>query len=44
LRLSSRRLVVRGAAPDWWSGQAPRGRMSAAQAQHEPRGGREQVL
>jgi len=33
LCLSGRQVVVRGAAPDWPSGQAAHGRMTAAQAQ-----------
>lgn len=35
LRLRGRQVAVRGAAPDWLSGQAARGRIAATQAQSE---------
>ncbi len=35
LRLRDCQVAVRGAAPDWLSGQAARGRMAVTQAQSE---------
>ena len=35
LRLRDCQVAVRGAAPDWLSGQAARGRIAATQAQSE---------